>query len=42
VPFQADIRNEHTAAISWIREKLPAFAPRLQIRLLPKPVRPLR
>jgi hypothetical protein len=40
-PFQVDIRDEHAAAVSWIREKLPAFAPRLQIRLLPKPVRPL-
>ena len=40
-PNQVDIRDERAAATIWTRERLPAFATRLQTRLLPKPVRPL-
>jgi hypothetical protein len=40
-PFSADIRDERAAAVAWTREKLPAFAGRLQTRLLPRPVKPL-
>jgi hypothetical protein len=40
-PFQTEIRNEHAAASIWTREHLPAFASRLQTRLLPRPVQPL-
>ena len=40
-PFHAEIRDEHIAAIAWTREKLPAFAARLQTHALPRPVRPL-
>jgi hypothetical protein len=40
-PNQVDIRDERAAAAIWTRERLPAFASRLQTRLLPKPVRPL-
>jgi hypothetical protein len=40
-PFQAEIRDERVAAVAWTREKLPAFAGRLQTRLLPRPVKPL-
>ncbi len=40
-PFQAEIRAGRAAASAWIHERLPAFAPRLQTRLLPRPVRPL-
>ena len=40
-PFYAEMRDEHPAAVAWTREKLPAFAPRLQTHVLPRPVRPL-
>lgn len=40
-PFNAAIRDESPAAITWTREHLPAFASKLQTRLLPRPVRPL-
>lgn len=40
-PFNAAIRDESAAAIAWTRERLPAFASRLQTRLLPRPVKPL-
>jgi hypothetical protein len=40
-PFQAEIRDQHEAAVTWTREHLPTFASRLQTRLLPRPVRPL-
>jgi hypothetical protein len=36
-----EIRGERVAAATWTRESLPQFAPRLQTRLLPKPVKPL-
>jgi len=40
-PYQAEIRDERAAAAVWTRERLPAFAARLQTGLLPRPVRPL-
>jgi hypothetical protein len=40
-PFNASIRDESAAAIAWTREHVPAFASRLQTRLLPRPVKPL-
>lgn len=40
-PLNAVIRDESSAAVAWTREHLPKFAPRLQTRLLPRPVKPL-
>jgi hypothetical protein len=40
-PNKVDVRDERAAAATWTREYLPAFAPRLQTRLLPRPGPPL-